>query len=1228
MPEADQTIITKLVIDAVNAIESLESFDARLEETKKQLKEIAEIVQESFGNIGEQLKEAFEGEFIKSFTEQFGELGKLTEEARQKIEAFNAVVDEAVPFVIAKGGQSELEYLNQLRDITDDIKTRMIELGKESDDTFKGLNTAIKNVDLEKLNAELDKLRQKLKKPIGVSGDPEAGAGEKKLIEAQIRGVQRQITQLRAAASMALTEIKQEAQQLGFAFQPAVTGLQKLVQKGEELKQTKFAELMKPLENIVPEDEIEKVRQLAQELGSLEEAIQQQKPDIQITDQLREQLQGIEAEMEQVSQEVTQNIAQMDFEQLQPKIAAAEAQIKSLAQTTKQEFAEVAEQLKKTFRAETIAEFGGETEAASAKIKEYNQAVSGALKNITKETKQAKAAQTEYEQVTKRGYGEMSPLAQQYGQQVKKTAQIIQSTAQRAGQSWQQVTQRMARLGVPIRQINNALQQLNAQTKQTATGVGGLTSKVSSLGNVGKYVFGTVLGLSAITALRDIARGIKEAAEAALDFQQKMFAFEISVRALQRVGLETTLDEWYDVLQDIKKEFPIFSKRDITEAAGLAGLMTREFGFTTDQIENTIRASASLSLIWGKDLTESVRGLTYAISAGYFESLQRVGIQISRNVVAQEALRQGYSESYNALDEQIRAGITYDIVMSQVADLTEDTGKLMELQAGQVAALKSGWDDLTVAIGEFLLGLITGGSIEGLESLNKTLTDLSAILRILGDEAKKAAAIAGYLEILRQAAAGDFPGETFQERFEAGWEAIREMIQEVSKLEPTFEDVTGFLEEPIMIGGMEISADRYQDLIGATQEIHDEILEIEEDWLDKRQDLQDKFDRDGIRRRAAHDRKIEDLEADHQRRLDDIALKAQQNRDDAIADYGFRVAEVARNAAFRRSEAERKYRERELRDERKFQEKLRQLRENFLFDLEDAVRERDALQIIRLTRQYNLRRDQMVRDEKLSKDDRRNAFAEELRQIEFQRQERLRQLSIEHERRLAEIDLQEQREIAKANEEALRRQAAEEERWTIEQDERKDRYKQQLDDLDDATQDRVDKMVEGLQKELNLSKPELNALSDLYYETYGHNGRIPLAIQGTINKLQELRMMMAAVARERILFQIRGTITNPALREAALEYAGEQAEGGSIIARKPTVAIFGEAGDEMATFTPLNKLDRTSTFGGQSPVGSKDSLMGKLRLEMLLSPDLEARIIDDTLDEVAEVIYTVERERR
>jgi hypothetical protein len=74
-------------------------------------------------------------------------------------------------------------------------------------------------------------------------------------------------------------------------------------------------------------------------------------------------------------------------------------------------------------------------------------------------------------------------------------------------------------------------------------------------------------------------------------------------------------------------------------------------------------------------------------------------------------------------------------------------------------------------------------------------------------------------------------------------------------------------------------------------------------------------------------------------------------------------------------------------------------------------------------------------------------------------------------------------------------------------------------------------------------------------------------------------------------------------------WGGSYAGGGSIVANKPTLALFGERGAERATFTPLSK--------------GKGGIEGKVQIEVLLSPDLEARIIDSAVGEVANEFETV-----
>jgi hypothetical protein len=72
-----------------------------------------------------------------------------------------------------------------------------------------------------------------------------------------------------------------------------------------------------------------------------------------------------------------------------------------------------------------------------------------------------------------------------------------------------------------------------------------------------------------------------------------------------------------------------------------------------------------------------------------------------------------------------------------------------------------------------------------------------------------------------------------------------------------------------------------------------------------------------------------------------------------------------------------------------------------------------------------------------------------------------------------------------------------------------------------------------------------------------------------------------------------------------------QAEGGTVYATRPTVALFGERGPEYATFTPVSKMGS----GG-----------GKVVVAVALSPDLEGRIINNALDEFANIAVEVYKE--
>jgi hypothetical protein len=440
-------------------------------------------------------------------------------------------------------------------------------------------------------------------------------------------------------------------------------------------------------------------------------------------------------------------------------------------------------------------------------------------------------------------------------------------------------------------------------------------------------------------------------------------------------------------------------------------------------------------------------------------------------------------------------------------------------------------DDLLISLGNTITGTedakdAVSGLADGVESLTELIKLLSPEHDNLGTALARNVLMFGILQGTFKTFSDFVRSEgldvlsSLTERFEFLDNFVTRFNENLVQLQKNF----GLIKPPILddlvdedqvealqdlsIGGVEFSKEDYDEIIKATEELAEEIEQIEEEGFEKRQDAFEKFLTDRDKLAEKHQQKLIDLEEDLSRRLADINLKAEQRTADEISSNAFRVEEVIRKAAFRREDAERKFRERELSSERKFQEKLRQLRENFLLDLEDAVRERDARQIIRLTRQFNLRRDQMKREEGLSSEDRQAQFQEELRQIERQKQERLRQLAIEHQRRLDAIARQAERERQQAQIDAERRKEEERLRFEQQKQDRIDRLAETLDSINESTQERINAVIQGLQDEYDLSKDQLDAISMLYENAYGPDGRIDRAVAYTIARLQQLAQFM------------------------------------------------------------------------------------------------------------------------
>jgi hypothetical protein len=273
-------------------------------------------------------------------------------------------------------------------------------------------------------------------------------------------------------------------------------------------------------------------------------------------------------------------------------------------------------------------------------------------------------------------------------------------------------------------------------------------------------------------------------------------------------------------------------------------------------------------------------------------------------------------------------------------------------------------------------------------------------------------------------------------------------------------------------------------------------------------------------------------------------------------------------------------------------------------DLDEALHARDARQILRLIKAYNLEKAQLLRQEAARKKDKQREISTEQSQIEQDRKQKIRDAQIDYERKKQEIALNDAREREEAQRDYDRKRA----------------------DLQRHLDEKMKTLGRHLVQEYNLTLDGAKAVYMALKAYYGENGY-----------MQQLFTWYAAM-KEAILNQPVGT-TPTATNQGYIVAPGTTtitpqtvpggfAEGGTILANRPTKILFGENGLEMARITPLGKTgkDVNKLFGSLS--SGSGGIGGDLKLRIALSDGLIAEIVDTSLYNVSSVIETAVRERR
>lgn len=808
-----------------------------------------------------------------------------------------------------------------------------------------------------------------------------------------------------------------------------------------------------------------------------------------------------------------------------------------------------------------------------------------------------------------------------------------------------------------------ALDDMNKSVEKTNKGF-------SSMINVIK---GALTAMLTLAALRKVTEFFTNALASAQQFRAQLIQLNFSEVILSQRGMDITRKELDNFIADIESRYKYLSKLDATKVVSETAGAVQEFDVSKQQLGELSDAIAYIQLqnkLLGREEADAAHIINAAMDArsNFFNGM---GINITETIVKEKAYAMELAKVGEELTKQQRFQAILALLTEQTSGKQEELiAALEDTPLGRQLKFQKDYADVLEKVGEQLLtvkdkfielftnlnangevgrGLVSmfsdlateinntidtlqsavdairiledtfGGAEDAGESWWESFTDainpLETILFILQSLGAMLASliilpVTFWANILSGKGVGTAVKQagievagTFVDGFSTALETLLgdEQGKIASWVKSTWKSLTGVdidlmhtpevptapdVDTPTaetMADGIDAESENVQQ---AVEEMHKKVLD---EYLKMQQD-------------------IEEATIDFNRKMDDISSEYQFKRIDAEQDYQDKIEDINRDADRRiqdinlkQQQDQAKAQQEAIDKEREYQNKLLEMREDFLMDLDDALHARDARQILKLIKQYNLEKTQAQRQRDLQKAEdaaaaklRQQAYEAERKQAEAERQRKLEDAAIEHQRKLEQLAEEEERERLQAQL-ALQRKMA---------------------DLQLEMGQRLALLGAGLIAEFNLTKSGLDAVLALYQAYYGPGGAIDQIYAGAME-----RMAANAVTPSTSL----GTGAAQVGASSSMGFA----EGGTLFANKPTRILMGERGLEKATFTPINRTGRdvNKVFSSMSGGGNIGGMGGQVEIGLNLSPDLEARITSNTLNETAKVIVKVNKSK-
>lgn len=901
----------------------------------------------------------------------------------------------------------------------------------------------------------------------------------------------------------------------------------------------------------------------------------------------------------------------------QEQLKLVESTIASLQKKTNLPFKDIGRELGKSFP-ELLKDTNLVAVAVENLTKE-NQGLSASFKTEAQTIQQVRAELTKMQAAGKLGVKGTN------AQVVENLKSVIKEVSATTGAQYGQVAKGLEDMGIPAAQAKAALKGVNAELTEGTKHAQGFRHGIDVI----RTALGTLVAVGIFTFLNAIQKSFADASKAARELEDSLFRLGNVERILSQGGVEISMKGLKQGIQDIKKLFPIFSQEDVTQLVAQISISTKELGLTEKQIIDLSKAVAVLNIRSTEEETASqtAQKVISSLITDNARGIASLGLTFNETAMEAEGMAMGLitaKKKLSDLTNEEKAQIKFNILLKNTGGELSNVNDYLDTNTAKIKENAAAWHDFLTLIGQGINNLIPNIA-PFVEKLQKA-AELGNLDKLIRETGKTKPGFGSDSTLIR-----------IQTKLFLGAKLTVKEYEHLKEVLSTLPDdaILKLFPDPSAI------KDRFtRELVEGLVEIKDTATGLPNPLVDAGSvdtkgldELDQKLEEIALDAKQAKEdldillaQKQEDLEIKVQLKTEDINTEYLQKAEDAAVDYNNKIADINLDAQQKVEDAKRKAREDEEKAEAEFLLRMKELREDFLMDLEDALHERDARQVLRLIKEYNLDKQKLIDKKALDDQFRKQALEADLKNIEIERQRKLESAAIEYQRKLEQLAVAKQREL---DELALWKQR--------EQDELALWYQRENDEIDRHAADKIKRLIDDYADEGKIHEDQQGKIHDILVKWFGNN--MALVDQLAAHTASVFAGMAAQAAQAFAMMNSFGgwggpTVPGPANSLQSTTslgtYVGGLAKGGQFVATKPTTATFGEGGEaELVTITPLSKLGSLQSKQPLNGLNGMDGRNGqtKIVLDMNLSPDLEARVVQKSMDGTANVIQRINRSK-